>query len=112
MTRNSSLLTLRRVLITWLIVSILGNGMAVAADVHNELASDQTHTLDDHAANPGDTDNYDDCDHCCHGVTHLLGLNSATALSLTTNRGIILTPYSIFLASFSPHSPFRPPITS
>ncbi len=103
---------LRRILITWLVVSILGYGMAVAADVHSELATDQTHAIGDHTTNPSDTDDASDCDHCCHGVIHLLGLHSAEALNLTTDRSILLIPYLVSLTSFSPPSPLRPPITA
>ncbi len=103
---------LRRLLITWLVVSILGYGMAVVADVHNELATDQTHAIGDHATNPGDTDDASGCDHCCHGVIHLLGLNSAETFNLAADRSILLIPYSVSLISFSPPLPLRPPIAA
>ena len=105
------LLMLRRLLITWLIVSILGYGMALAADVHNEPATNQTYTVDDHAENPSDTDHANSCDHCCHGVSHLLGLSCANPISLAADRSLLRTPYAVSLISFPPPSILRPPIT-
>lgn len=102
---------LRRFLITWLVVSILGYGMALAADVRDEMATDQTHVVSDQGTNPGDTDHANNCDHCCHGVSHLLGLSGANTINLAVDHGLLRIPYSASLNSFSPSSILRPPIT-
>lgn len=103
---------LRRFLITWLALSILGYGMVVTADVHNELTTDQVHVIGDHASNSNDLDDSSSCDHCCHGIAHLLGLSNTNTLCLITNRCIISTSYPVSFISFSPPSPFRPPISA
>jgi|UPI000761A84A hypothetical protein len=103
---------LRRLLITWLVVSILGYGMALAADVHNELSTDQTHTIGDHATNPSDMDDASDSDHCCHGIIHLLGLNRAEAIKLSADRGVLRTTYPVSIVSSPPTFLFRPPISA
>jgi hypothetical protein len=102
---------LRRLLIIWCAVSILGYGMAVVADVHNELATDQVHVIGDHATNPSDTDHANNCDLCCHGVSHLLGLSSIKLINLVVDHSLLRIPYSVSLNSFSPPLILRPPIT-
>jgi len=101
---------LRRLLITWIIVSILGYGMAVVADVHFESAIDRTHAIGDHTPDPIDLDGSPSCDHGCHGVIHLLGLKSAEVQGLITGSSMLSIPYSFSFTSFSPTLPFRPPI--
>ena len=103
---------LRRLLITWLLVSIVGYGMALAADVHVELSSDQTHAIGDHATDPTDTGDEADCDHCCHGVLHLLGLKSDGNLDVPDDRNALRFPYSFLIKSTSPTTLLRPPILS
>ena len=100
----------RRFLITWLVLSILGYGMAMAADVHNELSTNQTHVISDHAANFTHADNADDCDHCCHGIFHLLGLVNAKKFGFTAYSFTLLSPYSITITTPPNTTPFRPPI--
>ncbi len=103
---------LRRFLVTWLVVSILGYGMAMAADVHNDLASDHIHIIGEHVNNQSDTDDAVGCDHCCHGVLHLLGLNSTETFNLEADLGIVPASYSVSLVSFFPPSVLRPPIAA
>lgn len=72
---------LTRLLSIWLIVSILGYGMALAGGRHAEPADHSGHV---HALGAG-TDNADhtqapnDPDHCCHGISHLLGFTTEMA---------------------------------
>ncbi len=67
---------LRRFLILWLAISILGYGVALAADVHGEQQYQYGYTAatDDggHAGHSGV-----DCGHCAHGAAHLTGLHFA-----------------------------------
>ncbi len=102
----------RRFLVTWLVVSILGYGVAVNADVHDEISTDQVHAIGDHTANPADLDDLSSCDHCCHGLIHLLGLNSTETLNLAANCSATPSPYSVSFISLSPPSLFRPPIAT
>lgn len=103
---------LRRLLITWLIVSILGYGMALAADVHNKQSTDHTHEIGHNTAHPADVDDASDSDHCCHGVIHLLGLNQAEAIKLSADHAVLWTPYPVSSVSSPPASLFRPPISA
>jgi len=100
----------RHLLITWLVVSLLGYGIALNADMHHDLDTDQTHTIVDHAANPDNTDDGSSDDHCCHGIAHLLGLSSSRVHSVQTNNSVLLITYSASLISPPPLSLFRPPI--
>ena len=65
---------LRRLVSIWLMVSILGYGLALAGDFHGKPLAGNAVTHD----HPGDpapaADN--DCGHCSHGLQHLLGLES------------------------------------
>jgi hypothetical protein len=103
---------LRKIIITWLIVSILGYGMALAADVHNEVMADHYHVIDDNVTSSSDSTDNTDCGHCCHGISHLLGLCYNNTINQTTTRHLIETSYSVSLISFSPHVYLRPPITA
>jgi len=103
---------LRRFLISWLVVSLLGYGMALAADVHLEISTDRTHAVGDHATDPAGADDAADCDHCCHGVLHLLGLNGAEPVDFPVDRNSVLFPYSVSIPSFALATLLRPPILS
>ncbi|WP_456380182.1 hypothetical protein [Thiolapillus sp.] len=103
---------LGRVLKIWLIVSILGYGMALAADVHGELAADDMHLSVDNTDAPGDPADDSDCNHCAHGTSHLLGLNCSSDIPAMGSSSISLAAYLRSWYSFSPPSLLRPPIYS
>ena len=98
---------IHRLIITWLVISILGYGMAIAADAHyGESSVDQVMMLDD---TPDDPHNLSTYDHCSHGPFHLIGLNFSTAKLSAPG---IHTPKSAYLASwnsFLTPPPARPP---
>lgn len=93
-----------------LIIAMLFNGVALAADVHS-FSQDQTHSISDHAQNPSDNDNGEFYDHCYHAALHLLALNSTVTLHLTTGCSQLLCCYSFSSNPFSPPLPLRPPIS-
>jgi len=102
---------LARLLKIWLIVSILGYGMALAADVHGELTADNDIQLSSGDAGSPDSSTDDTgCHHCAHGVSHLLGLSYAGGITVTGSRSILPGGYSPAWYSFSPPSLLRPPI--
>ncbi|RDH88582.1 MAG: hypothetical protein DIZ78_01225 [endosymbiont of Escarpia spicata] len=103
---------LRRLIIAWLIVSILGYGMALAADAHNEQSTDHTHEIVDNTTHPADMDDASDSDHCCHGGIHLLGLTQAEAIKLSADHAVLWIPYPISRVSSPPAFLFRPPISA
>ena len=96
-----------RIIIALLIVAMLCNGVALAADVHS-FSQDQTHTISDHTQDPADNDGF--YDHCYHAALHLLGLNSTVTLHLTTGGSSSLCHYCFSSNPFSPPLPLRPPI--
>lgn len=103
---------LHRLLTTWLVISILGYGMAMAADLHIELSTDQIHAIGDHhPSKPNDIDENVGCDHCCHGVLHLIGLQSSESLLLPIDNDPAQTVYTLSSSSFTPNPLLRPPIT-
>jgi len=76
---------MRRLLALWLLVSLLGYGSLWAMDLHGgDAASHQsaTHLADvtDAASTelPADQAVEPPCDHCCHGISHLLALSGNT----------------------------------
>ncbi|MBG7601477.1 MAG: hypothetical protein IZT60_02890 [Gammaproteobacteria bacterium] len=103
-----------RVLATLLMLSLLCNGMVLAADVHAFSADqDQIHTISDHAQDSADADrDADTYDHCYHVVLHLLGISSTETLQLSTDSNQTFPRYFFSLNSFSPPLPLRPPITA
>lgn len=104
---------LRGFLIVWLIVSNLGYGVTLLADVHHSTDQDSNHNhtyllgLDeDHA------ENTDDCDHCCHGLTHLLGMVGTALPGPRNNATRQIAVYTAWFSLPPPHKPFRPPIAA
>jgi len=97
---------IRRLITTLLVVSILGYGMSVVADMHyGESPADQIAAL----AGSGDSHNLAVHGHCSHGVSHLSGLSFAPAMPM---RYGAYTPKSAYLAtwvSFLASPPSRPP---
>jgi len=85
---------MRRLLALWLLVSLLGYGSLWAMDLHGgDAASHQsaTHLADvtDAASTelPADQAVEPPCDHCCHGISHLLALSGNTlAVASATSR--------------------------
>jgi hypothetical protein len=96
-----------------LIIAMLCNGVALAADVHSfSLDQDQIHTISDHTQDPADSDSGGFYDHCYHITLHLLGLNSTVNLYLTTGSSLFSPRYSFSLTLFSPPLLLRPPISA
>jgi hypothetical protein len=101
----------RRILVIWLIVSILGYGVTLAADLHGEqygesgFSTAEPEPAQDPHADTG-------CGHCSHGALHLLGL----ANGLTATPVILSHRFQAgYLAShLSPplRRHLRPPITT
>jgi hypothetical protein len=92
-----------------LIIAMLCNGVALAADVHL-LSTEQAHSISDHTGNPADSDVEDHYDHCYHINLHMLGMNSTVTLHLTTDRSLSLSQYAFSSNTFTPPLPLRPPI--
>ena len=102
---------IRSLIIIWLLLSILGYGMAVAADFHGgDVQADHIHAPCDGDGAPDAADGNLAHGHCCHGAFHLLGLNFTPA-------GLEIRPFLILRedgpnrwSSFFRSPPSRPPI--
>ncbi len=102
---------LSRLLKIWLIVSILGYGMVLAADVHDELRVDNDIQLSSGNADSPDSSTDDTgCHHCAHGISHLLGLSYTGGIAVGTTCDTLHQGHSLTWYSFSPPSLLRPPI--
>jgi hypothetical protein len=100
----------RRLIITWLIISILGYGAAIAADVHSEASPlEQVAMLDDASDHHDQSQKQLAHDQCGHGSFHLIGLNFTPAkppvCSAKTQKSAYLTHWNSHFTS----PPSRPP---
>ncbi len=103
---------LKHLLITWLVTSILGLGMAFASDVHIEQPVSHTHQLFDSSAPVPDQDGGNsDYFHNCHDAIHLLGLNISHEFATPVAFNALNVRYSASFIPLPPNSLFRPPIT-
>ncbi len=108
--RNHRLSMLRRLLLVWLVTSILGYGMALAYDLHGQ-PGDTAAVTTGHLPPADDDHHSDDGDHCCHGAVHLLGLGQQPLPGLEIDT---VTPDAIAVIdarSLTLATPLRPPIT-
>lgn len=106
---------LRRFVATWLMLSILGYGMAVIADVHHDDIAQSgmhSHLLGDADGQTDHPDQQTDSDHCCHGVAHLLGLVQESTPSQVAGPRVPGNVVTEPLPSLSLAPAFRPPITA
>lgn len=110
----SGFLMFRRVIATWLIMSILGYGTVLAADVHGETGQTEhpAQILSDGDSQPEPMDQQADSDHCCHGAAHLLGFASQFAISvaMASSPPVVFRSERVPFRSSSPA--FRPPIAT
>jgi hypothetical protein len=103
---------LARILKIWLIVSIFGYGLVLAADIHGELSVDHAVQLLDDNSSVDDTADDGGCHHCAHGISHLLGLSYLGETLPADTRCRATAFYHPLGSSFSPPSLLRPPISS
>ena len=103
-----------RFVATWLILSILGYGMVLAADVHERTVETENpaQVLSDGDFQPPPLDQQADGDHCCHGIAHILGFTSQETVSTVTSASPTNARYSEFFRSLSPTPSLRPPINA
>lgn len=104
---------LTRLLITWLMMTIFGYGMALAVDIHNVQLPELAHSMDLHAAadqsSHADHDDSPRHDHCYHGSSHLVGLNSALYIDFMLELESGQFFYSESPVSSPPSRFLRPP---
>lgn len=83
----------------------------MSADVHDLTSMNHEHSTNGGSHNKVDSDTPDNCDHCCHGAAHLLGLSQAVLHTFVDYRSVEQAAYLMSLISFSPPSFLRPPIS-
>jgi len=107
---------MHRLLSLWLAISLLGYSSAWAMDLHGsvpgaEQSVQQLLDLDggelDQQADPSiETD----CDHCCHGISHLLALSPSGMLTLYSQSSDAHRSQPVLFLSRSLSPDLRPPI--
>ncbi len=99
---------IHRLITAWLVISILGYGTVIAADVHyGEPAADRIAFED--SASPPDEESLPAHDQCGHGCSHLIGLNFTPAKPAIPS---VQGPKSAYLAAWNSllnPPPSRPP---
>jgi len=101
---------IHRLIITWLVISILGYGMAIAADVHyGETQTDQVVVQDDAGNLPDDLHVLPAHDQCGHGSFHLLGLSFAPTKPPACRAQSSKSAYLVVWVSILDTPPSRPP---
>lgn len=100
---------IRRLIITWLVMSILGYGMAFAADMHFGESPVDLVVLDDTSNTPGDPHDLSTNDHCSHGSFHLLGLNFTPIKPSACSAHGLISAYLVSWNSFLDSPPAHPP---
>lgn len=100
---------LRHLIILWLIVSIPGYGLALAADVHDELLPKDTAGYEQPTSD-GSTPTDNDCGHCSHGIQHLLGLQNHFSLYTLPTVELLQGCLPAHFTAPIPQAIHRPPI--
>lgn len=102
----------RRFISIWLMLSTLGYGVVAAADMHYDAADhidNHVHAIFDVDAQPDQTDQMIDGDHCCHGAAHLIGLTSRSIPMLNTHIKLPVVRRSQQLHPIGQTPDLRPP---
>jgi len=111
-----STFVIRRLLALWVVVSLLGYSSAWAMDLHQSLSNDDEsgHSSMLAAASgadqPTEHDSASNCDHCCHGLSHLIGLSGSTAGAVMAAQASTILPPSVAFRSHTRAPDLRPPI--
>ena len=103
---------LQRALLFWLILSMLGYGLALAIDVHSAQMQPAASIV---AADAGDQDKHAGpacCDHCVHGSAHLLGLHAAFAFQIAPAGAPLRSDDPPALRAPPFQKPLKPPALS
>ena len=126
----------RRLIALWVLLSLLGYGTAWAWDMHESpvgagaltqakadatmitgAVSDAVADAIDgamagalHSDLPGDHASGPDCDHCCHGLSHLLGLSRSLSVLVRPAAGSVQLAQAVVFNSRVCSPDLRPPI--
>ena len=107
---------MHRLLPLWLVISLLGYSSAWAMDLHGSVSGadqsvQQLFDLDDGELQQQTEQSIEtDCDHCCHGMSHLIALspNGIPAVYSQSSDAHRSQPVLFLSRSLSPD--LRPPI--
>lgn len=105
---GANLLSVDRLLVAVLILSIVGYGTAWSFDTHALDPSGHAHLSDDSGLNPQDHDD-GGCDHCCHAGAHLAGLRSSDFRDFPSVSGLKNATASAVYLTRATSPPLKPP---
>ena len=100
---------LKRLLMLWLITSILGYGSAWAFDGCVDEAAEHQDVVGDMGNTPNEDGGHPSCDHCCHASAHIMALWPSQAGTTFPDIGIGYTPYRLTVSFNTTTPPDRPP---
>ncbi len=99
----------KRIIIFWLLSSMLGYSVAWAFDIYQEAPITHLSVADNLTQTDDDSGNNDYCNHLCHGVAHLVGFCITTVVfSVPTTARLPITYLSTWI-SFLDSPPTTPP---
>ena len=99
----------KRLLMLWLITSILGYGSAWAFDGCVDEAAEHQDVVGDMGNAPNDDGAHPTCDHCCHASAHITALWPSLTGAVWPDVGTGYTPYLYTLSFNTTSPPDRPP---
>ena len=99
----------KRLLMMWLITSILGYGSVRAFDGHNDEVAEHQDVVGDAGNAPDGNGDHPSCDHCCHASAHMMALWPSQVGTIYSDTGIGYTPYQRTFSFNTTSPPDRPP---
>ncbi|WP_041067143.1 hypothetical protein [Thiolapillus brandeum] len=99
-----------RLINIWLIISILGYSLVLAADIHGELLLQDNPGYVEKISHDKAADT--DCGHCSHGTLHILGLENAFVFYLAQLNSPLRDDHQISFIPPIPQVIHRPPISA
>lgn len=101
---------MRKIVSTLLLVTTLFANLSWAADTHAEAYFGHgTEWSQDKFPVPDGHGNCDDCDCCCHGVVHLMGLVSSTSVVMSHMNELDVMHFETNFQNLEDSPPIPPP---
>ena len=99
----------KRLLMIWLITSILGYGSVWAFDGHADEVNEHQGVVGDVGHSPDGDGDHPSCDHCCHASAHTIALSPFQSSTAYSGNCTGYTPYLDTLSFNTTSPPDRPP---
>jgi len=104
-----TVLMFKRLLMIWLITSILGYGSVWAFDGHVDEVNEHQDNVGSVGHAPDDDGDQAACDHCCHASAHTMALTPFQSSTDYSGACIGFTPYRYTISFLSTAPPDQPP---